>query len=297
MGQQVVKELRNQKGWSQSELSALSGLSVKTIQRIEHGQGAPSLDTAKALASVFDRPFLDFIPSTETSAQQHRDSAEPKETASSQESVDVHANLLHDAKRYWRFAVIALFLVPFVGFLAKLYLNVEALSAEVSEIAAMRNIELASDSSKGSTLLTSNLQREIGDFSDYYGDQARQELLTYEGEEGKVRGVSLLELQMLRDIARIVSAWEGSAGSNPDIRSPIILRNNLQCYSDSRTQLDSASEGIAKMHDCIYVVLSDDNWQVDYEVDQAFKNIAHAYQEAPPSYKAARLVSPQITQQ
>lgn len=54
MTQEVVKELRNQKGWSQSELAELSGLSVKTIQRIEHGQGAPSLDTAKALASIFD---------------------------------------------------------------------------------------------------------------------------------------------------------------------------------------------------------------------------------------------------
>ena len=44
MGQEFVKELRNQKGWSQSELAALSGLSVKTIQRIERGQGAPSFD-------------------------------------------------------------------------------------------------------------------------------------------------------------------------------------------------------------------------------------------------------------
>ena len=62
MNQELVKILRNQKGWSQSELAALSGLSVKTIQRVEHGQGAPSLDTAKALASIFDRPFSDFLP-------------------------------------------------------------------------------------------------------------------------------------------------------------------------------------------------------------------------------------------
>jgi hypothetical protein len=44
---------------------------------------------------------------------------------------------------------------------------------------------------------------------------------------------------------------------------------------------------------CIYVVLSEANWKVD----QAFKNLAQAMEETTPSYKAMRLVSPQITKQ
>lgn len=34
----MVKKLRLQRGWSQDHLSQLSGLSVRTIQRIEKGQ-------------------------------------------------------------------------------------------------------------------------------------------------------------------------------------------------------------------------------------------------------------------
>ncbi len=48
-----LKELRNQKNWSQDELAQLSGLSVRTIQRIEreHTAGLVSL---KSLAAAFD---------------------------------------------------------------------------------------------------------------------------------------------------------------------------------------------------------------------------------------------------
>ncbi|BFM50158.1 helix-turn-helix domain-containing protein [Marinomonas sp. THO17] len=48
----VVKTLRLQRGWSQDQLSQLSGLSVRTIQRIEKGS-APGLESLKSLAAVF----------------------------------------------------------------------------------------------------------------------------------------------------------------------------------------------------------------------------------------------------
>jgi transcriptional regulator with XRE-family HTH domain len=49
---EIVKDLRNQKSWSQEHLASVSGLSLRTIQRIENS-GACSLESRKALASVF----------------------------------------------------------------------------------------------------------------------------------------------------------------------------------------------------------------------------------------------------
>ncbi|MCB1671194.1 MAG: 2TM domain-containing protein [Pseudomonadales bacterium] len=40
-------------GWSQDHLAELTGLSVRTIQRLERGQ-KPSLESANALAAVFE---------------------------------------------------------------------------------------------------------------------------------------------------------------------------------------------------------------------------------------------------
>ncbi len=49
----IVKKLRVEKRWSQEQLAKMSGLSVRTIQRVESGQSA-SLETLKSLASVFE---------------------------------------------------------------------------------------------------------------------------------------------------------------------------------------------------------------------------------------------------
>ncbi|EOG5907748.1 2TM domain-containing protein [Vibrio vulnificus] len=48
-----VKECRLKQGWSQEQLAEMSGLSVRTIQRIEQGK-EPSLDSLKSLAAVFN---------------------------------------------------------------------------------------------------------------------------------------------------------------------------------------------------------------------------------------------------
>lgn len=48
----IVRKLRLQRGWSQEQLAALTGLNVRTIQRIERGQ-QPSLESQASLASVF----------------------------------------------------------------------------------------------------------------------------------------------------------------------------------------------------------------------------------------------------
>jgi transcriptional regulator with XRE-family HTH domain len=51
-----VQKRRLQRGWSQQQLAELSGLSVRTIQRIENGQ-TPSMESLKSLASVFETDF------------------------------------------------------------------------------------------------------------------------------------------------------------------------------------------------------------------------------------------------
>jgi len=45
-----------ERGWSQQRLAELSGLSFRTIQRIENGQPA-SAEPLKSLASVFEVDF------------------------------------------------------------------------------------------------------------------------------------------------------------------------------------------------------------------------------------------------
>lgn len=49
----IIRKLRLQRGWSQEQLAQMSGLSVRTIQRIERGQKA-GLESWKSLAAVFE---------------------------------------------------------------------------------------------------------------------------------------------------------------------------------------------------------------------------------------------------
>jgi transcriptional regulator with XRE-family HTH domain len=52
----LIQKLRLQRGWSQQQLADLSGLSVRTVQRIEQGQVA-STESLKSLAAVFEIDF------------------------------------------------------------------------------------------------------------------------------------------------------------------------------------------------------------------------------------------------
>ena len=49
----IVRKLRLQRGWTQEHLAELTGLSVRSIQRLERGQTG-SLETMNALAAVFE---------------------------------------------------------------------------------------------------------------------------------------------------------------------------------------------------------------------------------------------------
>jgi transcriptional regulator with XRE-family HTH domain len=57
----LIQKLRLQRGWSQQQLADMSGLSVRTIQRLEQGQSA-STESLKSVAAVFEIDFSTLNP-------------------------------------------------------------------------------------------------------------------------------------------------------------------------------------------------------------------------------------------
>jgi transcriptional regulator with XRE-family HTH domain len=60
----LVRKLRLRRGWSQEQLAQMSGLSVRTVQRIERNQGG-SVESLKSLAAVFEVEFTSLIRENE----------------------------------------------------------------------------------------------------------------------------------------------------------------------------------------------------------------------------------------
>ena len=56
----LIVKLRKAKGWSQQHLSDVSGVSLRTIQRVEN-EGNTSVETLKSLASSFETDFNNLI--------------------------------------------------------------------------------------------------------------------------------------------------------------------------------------------------------------------------------------------
>jgi transcriptional regulator with XRE-family HTH domain len=63
-----VKELRVARGWSQAHLAELTGLSVRTIQRIETG-AHPGLESLRGLAAAFGVDVADLQPEAQTASR------------------------------------------------------------------------------------------------------------------------------------------------------------------------------------------------------------------------------------
>ncbi len=78
----IVRKLRLQRGWTQEQLAQLTGLSTRSIQRIERG-GALSLETMNSLAAVFGVDRSIFTPgetTVESSTPNPHDSPPPPGT-------------------------------------------------------------------------------------------------------------------------------------------------------------------------------------------------------------------------
>lgn len=58
---EIVKKVRKQQGWSQEEFAGLSGIAVRTIQRIEAGERA-NIDTVRGIAATFNLDTSALLP-------------------------------------------------------------------------------------------------------------------------------------------------------------------------------------------------------------------------------------------
>jgi transcriptional regulator with XRE-family HTH domain len=61
----LIQKMRLKRGWSQQQLAQASGLSVRTVQRIEGGHAA-STETLKSIAAVFEVDFSTLTPMEST---------------------------------------------------------------------------------------------------------------------------------------------------------------------------------------------------------------------------------------
>ena len=52
-----IKELRDERGWTQGQLAAASGVSRQSINSIERGKYVPSLELALKFAAIFECPL------------------------------------------------------------------------------------------------------------------------------------------------------------------------------------------------------------------------------------------------
>ncbi|WP_369936424.1 helix-turn-helix domain-containing protein [Xanthomonas tesorieronis] len=66
----ITHKFRLKRGWSQQQLADISGISLRTIQRLEAG-AKPSLETLRSLAAVFEVSIED-LGEPDMTAAEHR---------------------------------------------------------------------------------------------------------------------------------------------------------------------------------------------------------------------------------
>lgn len=103
-----IQELRQGRGWTQEELSLHSGLSVRTIQRIESGRPA-TLETLKCLAAVFETRVADLAMEQPEMMETEQESAFSR--AEENEAIHYVQNLKGFHLHWMSFAVVVLCLL------------------------------------------------------------------------------------------------------------------------------------------------------------------------------------------
>lgn len=101
----IIRTLREDRGWSQEQLAETSGVSVRTIQRIEQG-GRASLESLKCFAAVFETTIPELRKEDKMPENIETDTAKPIEIAEpvlGQKSEDM-PSLSDDDKAALRYA-------------------------------------------------------------------------------------------------------------------------------------------------------------------------------------------------
>lgn len=88
----LIQKLRLQHGWSQQQLAQMSGLSTRTIQRIENGS-KPSVESVKSLAAVFEVDFSTLKGALDMNNTQHIKQIHHADQESRATHTEANANL------------------------------------------------------------------------------------------------------------------------------------------------------------------------------------------------------------
>lgn len=108
----IVRTLRLERGWSQEHLALLSGLNIRTIQRVERGQNA-GLETLNSLAAVFevdlsqlkqepDMSQISINASRDGSMPNDQNSADMESRQSSYKTMEDQSSFFHIKNSPWR---------------------------------------------------------------------------------------------------------------------------------------------------------------------------------------------------
>ena len=266
-----LRELRKEKGWSQGDLSNLSGLSVRTIHRIENGHVKPSAESAKALAAVFELPFGVFLSSAEESpplGEQVSNANYPLKL------VSIFATLW----RGWMPYIAASFVAVSAYLINDLYSRIGQLSEDYSQLAV---VQAQTPDSSVNWLdpyeqARTGLMKVIDEFTSYYGDQPIPSLLgVSEDVTSENASVTLIEVSTLRFIARILSTSEGEPQRNSDVTVEFILDDFLSCYASQRQPItvQSQNENFDSMFSCIDEITSAKGWVLADQQSDALNNL------------------------
>ena len=94
-----IQQRRLENGWSQEELARYSGLSTRTIQRIEGGQKA-GLESLKCLAAVFETSISALMQEQTMTDQEQTDQAkQPMINEIEREAIEFAQSLLAGPKK------------------------------------------------------------------------------------------------------------------------------------------------------------------------------------------------------
>ena len=267
-----LRELRKEKGWSQGDLSNLSGLSVRTIHRIENGHVKPSAESAKALAAVFELPFAGFLSSVE-------ESSPLGEQVSNANSSLKLVSIFAPSWRGWVPYIAASFVAVSAYLINDLYSQIGQLSEDYAQLAVVQaqtpdsNVNWLDPYEQART----GLMEVIDEFTSYYGDQPIPSLLgVSEDVTSENASVTLIEVSTLRFIARILSMLEGESQRNSDVTVEFILDDFLSCYASQRQPItmQSKNENFDSMFSCIDGITSAKGWVLADQQSDALNNLS-----------------------
>ena len=272
-----LRELRKEKGWSQGDLSDLTGLSVRTIHRIENGQVTPSSESAKALAAIFDVPFAEFLSLAKDSSpsEQQAGSAIPTPEPDSTFAI---------SWRNWVPYIAASFVAVSAYLINDLYSQIGQLSEDYSRlvVAQAQTPEFDVNWSDPYKQARTGLEEVVNEYVGYYGDRPIPSLLGEQGDlTSESASVTLAEVSILRYIARILSMPESEPQRNSDLTIEFILDDFLSCYARQRQSITMQSENdnFDSMFSCIDEITSTNGWVLADQQSDALNDLSRSVKE------------------